>query len=105
MGKVDPGDETRTTQEGPLTTIRVHYWASARAAAGVAGDDLAVDGPLTLTEVRARAVELHPDTRLANVLAVCSTLVGDLPVGTADPGQVVVRPGDSVEFLPPFAGG
>lgn len=85
--------------------IRVHYWASARAAAGTAGDDLPVDGALTLTEVRRRAVALHPGTRLGEVLAICSTLVGDQPVGTADPASVLIQPGSTVEFLPPFAGG
>ena len=85
--------------------VRVHYWASARAAAGVSGDDLRVDGPITLTEVVRRAVELHPGTRLPEVLQVCSTLVGDRPVSSEDPGQVLVQPGESVEFLPPFAGG
>ncbi|GAA1758062.1 hypothetical protein GCM10009795_000540 [Nocardioides hankookensis] len=86
-------------------TIRVHYWASARAAAGVGADELAVDGPITLTEVVRRAVALHPGTRLPEVLQVCSTLVGDRPVASADPGSVVVEPGSTVEFLPPFAGG
>jgi molybdopterin converting factor small subunit len=86
-------------------TIHVHYWASARAAAGVSGDDVPVDGPITLDEVVRRVVELHPGTRLPDVLKVCSTLVGDRPVGTDDPGRVVVAPGESVEFLPPFAGG
>lgn len=83
--------------------VHVRYWASARAAAGVPGDALAVSGPVTLAEVRERAVALHPG--LAPVLAVCSTLVGDLPVGTSAAADVVVRPGESVEFLPPFAGG
>ena len=32
-------------------------------------------------------------------------LVGDRPVATEDPETVVVEPGQSVEFLPPFAGG
>jgi len=85
--------------------IRVRYWASARAAAGVAGDDLPVDGPIMLDEVVRRAVALHPGTRLPEVLKVCSALVGDLPVSSDDPGRVVVEPGSSVEFLPPFAGG
>lgn len=85
--------------------IKVHYWASARAAAGVAGDDLPATRPLTLLEVRAQAVSLHPGTNLADVLAVCSTLIGEDPVGTADPGSVLVQPGSTVEFLPPFAGG
>ncbi|WP_243059077.1 MoaD/ThiS family protein [Nocardioides sp. SR21] len=85
--------------------IEVHYWASARAAAGVAGDSLEVDGPITLEEVVERALALHPGTRLPDVLRICSTLVGERPVNTEDPGSVVVEPGSSVEFLPPFAGG
>jgi molybdopterin converting factor small subunit len=85
--------------------VRVHYGAAARSAAGVAGDDLPVDGPITLAEVVRRALALHPDSRLADVLQICSTLVGDRPVNAEDPGAVVVAPGSSVEFLPPFAGG
>ena len=85
--------------------IRVRYWAAAKSASGVAEDVLACDSPLTLAEIRARVVALHPGTRLGQILAACSTLVGDRPVGTADPAEVVVQPGDHVEFLPPFAGG
>lgn len=90
---------------GETSIIRVRYWAAARAAAGTAEDDLPVEGPLTLLEVRRRAVELHPDPRLAAVLDACSVLIGDEPVGTRPHDQVVVGPGASVEFLPPFAGG
>jgi molybdopterin synthase sulfur carrier subunit len=85
--------------------IEVHYWASARSAAGVASDVLEVEGPITLAEVVRRAVGLHPGTRLPDVLQICSTLVGDRPVNAEDPGSVLVDPGASVEFLPPFAGG
>lgn len=85
--------------------VRVRYWAAAKSAAGVDEDRIAVDGPVTLTEVVRRAVALHPGTRLRDVLEVCSTLIGDRPVGTLDPDEVSVQPGDSVEFLPPFAGG
>ena len=46
---------------GPETgCIHVHYWASARSAAGVAGDELAVDGPITLAEVVRRALAGGP---------------------------------------------
>ena len=83
----------------------MHYWAAAKSAAGVAGDELAVDGPITLAEVLRRAVALHPGTRLADVLGSCSTLLGDRPVSAEDPAEVEVVPGTSVEFLPPFAGG
>jgi molybdopterin converting factor small subunit len=88
-----------------MATVTVRYWASARAAAGVAADDLPVEGRVTLAELRERAVALHPGTRLDAVLGVCSVLVGDRPVGTQDPAQVIVEPGETVEFLPPFAGG
>lgn len=85
--------------------IRVRYWAAARSAAGVAEEDVAVTGPLTLTELRSAVVERHPGGGFADVVGVCSVLVGERPVSSGDPGQVVVRPGDTVEFLPPFAGG
>jgi molybdopterin converting factor small subunit len=93
------GSETETA------VVRVHYWAAARSAAGVPGDDLPVDGPITLAEVVQRAVARHPGTRLSDVLQICSTLIGDRPVNAEDPGAVLVAPGSSVEFLPPFAGG
>jgi molybdopterin synthase sulfur carrier subunit len=93
----DAGDET-----APIT---VRYWASARAAAGVATDDLPVTGALTLTDVVRRASALHPGTRLPGVLEACSVLVGDQPVKSREPETVLVRPGQTVEFLPPFAGG
>ena len=85
--------------------IRVRYWASAKAAAGTDGDDVLVDGSVTLADLRRAAADLHPGTRLAEVLAACSTLVGEQPVGTADPASYLIEPGSSVEFLPPFAGG
>jgi molybdopterin converting factor small subunit len=93
----DAGDET-----APIT---VRYWASARAAAGVETDDLAVSEALTLTEVVRRSAALHPGTRLPGVLEACSVLVGDQPVKSREPDDVLVRPGQTVEFLPPFAGG
>ena len=86
--------------------VRLRYWASARAAAGVTEDVLEVAGPVSLETVRARARQLHPSSaKFAAVLETCSVLVGDRPVASGDPAAVLVRPGDVVEFLPPFAGG
>jgi molybdopterin converting factor small subunit len=96
----DAGDEITT-----IATITVRYWASARAAAGVESDALPVSGALTLTDVVRRAAALHPGTRLPGVLEACSVLLGDQPVKSRDPESVLVRPGQTVEFLPPFAGG
>jgi len=98
-------DVPAASAAGETDVITVHYWASARSAAGVEADRLPVDGPISLAEVVERAVKLHPDTRLGDVLHVCSVVIGDRPVGTREPGEVEVAPGSSVEFLPPFAGG
>lgn len=85
--------------------ITLRYWAAAKSAAGTASDTLPADAPIRLDEVVRRAVAMHPGTNLDSVLKVCSTLVGDRPVSSEDPAGVLVRPGESVEFLPPFAGG
>ena len=86
--------------------VTVRYWAAAKAAAGVDADTLPVDGGTTLADLLAEVPKRHPDRpRLADVVAVCSVLIGDRPVGGTDPAEVVLRPGDTVELLPPFAGG
>jgi molybdopterin converting factor small subunit len=97
--------EPVAASNGHTETVTLRYWASARAAAGVAEDVLAVDGPVTLADLRFRAASLHPGGRFEAVLGVCSVLVGDRPVAALDPADVEVTPGDTVEFLPPFAGG
>jgi molybdopterin synthase sulfur carrier subunit len=81
-------------------TVTVRYWAAARAAAGVESDQLPLGSGTTLADVL-RAVR----PRLSDVLAVCSVLVGDRPVGARDPEDVPIAAGDIVELLPPFAGG
>lgn len=87
-------------------TVTVRYWASARAAAGVDQDVLEMASPVTLDRVLAEAKARHRDlSRFVSVVSVCSVLVGDRPVGAQDHEQVVVPEGDTVELLPPFAGG
>ena len=87
-------------------SVTVRYWAAARAAAGVEKDVVPVADGTTLADVLAAVSGLHPEgTRLPDVLAVCSVLVGDRPVGSRSPGDVPLAPGDTVELLPPFAGG
>ena len=71
----------------------------------MAQDTLAVSAPVPLAEIVRRVVALHPGTRLGEVVRACSVLVDDLPVGTVDPETLQVEPGQSVELLPPFAGG
>lgn len=87
-------------------TVTVRYWAAARAAAGVESDVLPVTEATTLADVLAGVRSLHTDRpRLSEVVAVCSVLVGEQPVGSFDPAQVRVGAGQTVELLPPFAGG
>lgn len=88
-----------------MQVIRVHFWAAARSAAGRAEQDVPVTAPISLAQLRARIIDAHPGSRLSEVLAVCSVMVGDQPVSSRSPEDVVVGPGDVVEFLPPFAGG
>lgn len=85
--------------------IRVRYWAAARSAAGTAEDLVDVPGPVTLAELKQEVVRRHAGSRLDEVIRVCSVLLGDQPVATRDPAAVTVSPGETVEFLPPFAGG
>src|SRR4029079_19508126 len=105
-----PGMETPAGRDAVDETvpgampITVRYWAAARSASGVETDALAVSGPLSLADVVRRSAALHPGTRPPGVLEACSVLVGDLPVKSRNPEQVIVLPGQVVEFLPPFAG-
>ena len=85
--------------------ISIRYWASARSAAGTDAETLTVDTPITLTEVLRRLGDAHPGSRLLTVLDACSVLLGDRPVSTEDPDDVLVPAGSTLEFLPPFAGG
>jgi sulfur-carrier protein len=83
--------------------ITVRYWAAARAAAGRERDEVTA---ATLAEALRAVLALHEgNRRFADVLAVCSVLVGSSPVSSQDPETVQLAPSDVVELLPPFAGG
>jgi molybdopterin synthase sulfur carrier subunit len=97
---------TSTDRETSVGYVTLRYWASARAAAGTDSDALEVHGTVTLADLVARAREAHADSpKFAQVLSCCSMMLGDRPVTTDDPASVLVHPGATVEFLPPFAGG
>lgn len=83
--------------------VTVHYWASARAAAGIA-EERVPSG--TLAELLVEISRRHRDRdRFDDVIDTCSILVGETPVGAREPATISLHPGDTVEFLPPFAGG
>jgi molybdopterin synthase sulfur carrier subunit len=83
----------------PAGTIR--YWAAAREAAGVAEEPY--DAP-TLAAALFAARERHGDL-LSRVLARCSYVVDEAPVGGRDHADVELSAGGTIEVLPPFAGG
>ena len=86
-----------------MDRVRVRYWAAARAAAGRDTDDVSGE---TLAEVLDAVRSLHADrAKFAQVVGVCSVLVGERPVGSEDPATVRIGAGETVELLPPFAGG
>jgi len=84
-------------------SVTVRYWAAARAAAGREADQVPA---ATLDEALRAVLALHEgNRRFADVVGICSILVGSAPVSTRDPAAVELHPGDVVELLPPFAGG
>jgi molybdopterin converting factor small subunit len=82
-----------------MTVLR--YWAAAKAAAGVAEEQIPA---ATLAEALAAARSARNE-RFSTVLARCSFIVDGDPVGGRDHSGVVVRPDSLVDVLPPFAGG
>ncbi|MEH0146801.1 MoaD/ThiS family protein [Corynebacterium sp. Q4381] len=77
--------------------MRIHYFAAARAAAGVAEEE--ADTQATLEQVLADAAERHPE--LGPILARCSFLVDGHRAAPDTPLEGAER----VDVLPPFAGG
>lgn len=83
--------------------VTVRYWAAARAAAGIESERVPAT---TLADVLTEISRRHRDRdRFDAVIDTCSVLHGEIPVGARDPREVALSPGDSIEFLPPFAGG
>ncbi|WP_448853503.1 MoaD/ThiS family protein [Corynebacterium frankenforstense] len=87
-----------------MSTIEVHYFAAARAAAGTALER--VEAPGTLSELVARLAAAHSGTTeagmsLASVLERCSFLVD----GARSELSASLDDAARVDVLPPFAGG
>ena len=80
--------------------VTVHYWAAARDAAGCTSEQLS---GATLADVITQAGALHGAE--PGCSAICSYLVGDLPVKREAAESFALQNGVTVEVLPPFAGG
>lgn len=83
-----------------MATIR--YWAAARAAAGVGEEQY---DATTLADLVAAAHAAHAADGLPKVLARCSWVVDEAPVGGRPHASIALRPDSVAEALPPFAGG
>jgi sulfur-carrier protein len=84
-----------------MATGTIRFWAAAREAAGVADEPYDAD---TLAEALDAVRAVHGE-RLTTVLARCSFIVDDQPVGLRAHDTIDLRDGGSIEVLPPFAGG
>jgi sulfur-carrier protein len=80
-------------------TVTVRYFAGARAAAGTGQED--APGGLSLDDLLVELGTRHGEP-LARVLKASSFLVDG--VACHDRG-VELRPGTTIDILPPFAGG
>ncbi|MFZ0903353.1 MAG: MoaD/ThiS family protein [Mycobacterium sp.] len=86
--------------EVPGQTITVRYFAAARAAAGSDSEQLSVRSGATVSELVDRLGDRSQE--LARVLSRCSYLCDGVAVrDQAQPLQA----GNTVDVLPPFAGG
>jgi molybdopterin converting factor small subunit len=84
-------------------TVTLRYWAAIRDLAGCTEERFAA---ATVADLLTTAGQRHADQRrFGPVLAMCSLLIGDRPLGTRDPATVALEDGSVVEALPPFAGG
>jgi len=84
-----------------MVTVSLHYWAGAKAAAGV---ELETVEASTVAEALAIAGRRRNDSRFRRILNASSILVENRVVSGSELSQVLTGPVE-VEVLPPFAGG
>jgi len=83
-------------------SVTVRYWAAAKAAAGVAEEQ--VEAAATLADLLDAVRAAHGD-ELGRVLGRCSYLVDEVSPGRTPHAEVALADGAVVDVLPPFAGG
>ncbi len=83
--------------------VTVRYFAAARAAAGADSESVTVAPSATVAELVDGLARRHPG--FATVLSRCSYLCEGVAVGSAAAAAHTLRSGETVDVLPPFAGG
>ncbi len=83
-----------------MVMVSLHYWAGARAAAGVETESFSVRSVAEALD-QARTTR---DARFSRVVQACSLLVDGVAASSADLDQQLAQ-SVRVDVLPPFAGG
>lgn len=92
---------TQVSDESAGIQVTVRYFAAARAAAGAGSEKVTLRSGATVAElIDGLSVR---DVRLATVLSRCSYLRDGIVVVRDD--AVALSAGDTIDVLPPFAGG
>ncbi|KLO32308.1 MoaD/ThiS family protein [Mycobacterium haemophilum] len=90
----------KTPGESVGIRVNVRYFAAARAAAGAESATVTLRPGTTVAELVA-SLAVH-GSRLATVLSRCSYLRDGVAVRDQ---TIALQPGDTIDVLPPFAGG
>lgn len=93
------------TAENDDHHIEIRYWAAIRAAAHCKQETLEIPDPVSASALADRLIAQHAAPDFTRVLKVCSMLVDGQPVSPSARRSTMIHPGQTVEFLPPFAGG
>ncbi|HEX7323022.1 MAG TPA: MoaD/ThiS family protein [Mycobacterium sp.] len=80
--------------------VTVRYFAAARAAAGAESETVTVRQGTTVADLVEKLA--GQNTRLATVLSRCSYLRDGVAVRVQ---HTELQPGETIDVLPPFAGG
>ena len=88
-------------ETNPMATVSLHYWAAAKAAAGVAEEKWEA---ASVADALAMAGRSRTDPRLASVIGASTVLIDGLAARAGDLSAPLDGP-VRVEVLPPFAGG
>jgi sulfur-carrier protein len=84
-----------------MVPVSLHYWAGARAAAGVAEEEIEAR---SVAEALRFACDERSDPHFDRVIKASSVLIDGLAAHPADLERSLAAP-VRVEILPPFAGG
>jgi sulfur-carrier protein len=83
--------------------ITIRYFAAARAAAGAESETVTVRSGATVAELVDSLTGRN--TRLATVLSRCSYLCDGIAIRDDAANSRRLRAGETIDVLPPFAGG